>query len=508
MRIYDPREVIVDNNNSRIRYSPEGWKIGGQGVKNGKGGTSDMNSLHVSTGKASLSYSFRGSKGRILGTPDIPDSSKAGPSWQCSLDGRPLQPVAQSNQKNKDWLLCEWDESTPVGSHTVTLNVTSNGESGVGFDHLLYQPDTAQAVKNSTIYVPHSDPAIKYGSGWKIQGDSHIATSGATNLSFSFIGRGLSWYGVVPTQSTQNFSVHIDNEHIPYAPIVIDKNSKRTGNSQVQFNWSFFQTPPLEYGQHNLTVVSEGTPDLTPLALSHLVLADSVLPSQTISSSITTPSMSIAEETSSSKGKHHSEAMTYKEKMIIGVVIGGLVFFFLVLFTFLFFRRRRIRLNKTRCEESAGMRNTSQFFKPGHQVTIQPVILSHEYPFARQSPPQLLSNQYQVNPAKRLTTSSSKTLDRPNSLFPIARLSALPTKGEPGTPRTYRPYISRRFRFSNFSSNSRQTTTSSITLLPSPKRSFISLPDDDQTVVMGHRDSGVVQCHSRPPEALPPYTAR
>lgn len=122
-----------------------------------------------------------------MGTGDTSDSSNENSAWICLLDGKPIPNV--SGEKKKDWLLCDWQSSdTPVSSHTVTLNVTHNGENGIRFDRLLYQPDTTYTVHNSTIYVPHSDPAIKYGFDWKRTDDNHIATSGAANLSFSFIG--------------------------------------------------------------------------------------------------------------------------------------------------------------------------------------------------------------------------------------------------------------------------------------------------------------------------------
>ncbi|KAH9479245.1 hypothetical protein JR316_0007833 [Psilocybe cubensis] len=499
------REVIAKNND--IQFSSTGWKT------THHGGNS-------TTGKASLSYTFFGSKVQIYGKINQ-DNRSVSPTLVCALDGQQFNSNNTNHATNDDDRLCEWHSDAQAGSHTVMLNFTDNGGDSLRFERILYRPDPTIPLNDVTIYVPHSDPAIRYEGDWKQVNGSHIATNGQANISFSFIGSSLQWFCDTPSTTNnslnQSIQFSLDSSQT-FRPVDRDSND---GDKSPRR--SFFKIPDLGSGQHNITIFTKGFSNLT---LSHLVLLNSEiqastsgilsspLPSST-SSDNTLPS-STPSETSDHKHKkqdhdHHSSQMSFKEKMVIGFVVGGLSLFFLALYTYLFCRRRRRRnrMNGCKCEEkNTGMPKVS---KRGHQATTTlPAIFSHEYPFARQSPAQLRSNQRQVNASKkRLTVSSSSTAA--NTLFQVAPLSALPTKSEPDTPRTNRPNVARFFRFSRFSETSRWTTSSSLTLLPSPKRPFVALPDDDdQTVVMGYRPgtNRVVQSHSRPPEPLPPYPGR
>lgn len=142
----------------------------------------------------------QGSDGRILGmiTKDSSNFSSSfnevdgePPLWRCFLDGElipPPPPPHPEDHINYSWPLCEWN-GTPVDSHTVSIQIDQldDGET-LWIDEVMFIPDPNLSIKNSTVYVDHSDPAIQYGGGWSILNDSHIAYDGGLTLTFSFVG--------------------------------------------------------------------------------------------------------------------------------------------------------------------------------------------------------------------------------------------------------------------------------------------------------------------------------
>ena len=95
------------------------------------------------------------------------------------------------------------------------------------------------------------------------------------------------------------------------------------------YNQYFFTTPELPAGPHTLLVVHSGTPQLTPLTLSHLIVTNTSNP-------IPAPSNS-AQSASNSHGGGTSIGA------IVGGVVGGITAIVLVLFLLFLYRRRQKR---------------------------------------------------------------------------------------------------------------------------------------------------------------------
>ncbi|KDR80846.1 hypothetical protein GALMADRAFT_222445 [Galerina marginata CBS 339.88] len=519
----DARKVIVDDNDGTIKYTGPWFLTDGKDYDNkGDFGKPYSNSLHGTTGEASLSYSFVGSNGRVMGTIDVDDSnssSASNPNWECLLDGVSIPTFLPPSSTENNFVLCQWD-LVPFGSHEITVNVKAQGKE-FWFDQIIYLPTPDLALKNATILVSDTDVALQYGSGWQAAGiTGHTSVVQGAVMTFTFFGSSLSWYGETPgdipgepdNPSTGFFSVDDQN---PTNFTVVAKQDRR-GPQTAKFSQLFFKTPPLPQGNHTLTVTNHGTIQSAPLVLSYLVVDNSELP--TSPSGFPSSSAGLSSNTQSSRldpgsGRHsgngNSRGSSKDFPYIIGSILGALSLVLLIaLILFFLIRRSKTKLGSV---ESANSPPPYTPPKDLSHVSRNPLSLPGAVGTQpRQDAHQTrTSNASRYNFAKRFTSIST----RPNSLFTTSQLSALPTKRTSSTAsssRTYRPYFSRPW----FGSSSRSSSGSSATLLnyasaPPSRKSSLGSIVDDQAMVVDLKDNEVWRSHARPPEAKihpPTYT--
>ncbi|KAF8909278.1 hypothetical protein CPB84DRAFT_1765737 [Gymnopilus junonius] len=419
-----------------------------------------------------------------MGFADVSNSSGVqDPTWECILDGTPIDVNNPPDSPTDQFSFCSWD-TDGQGKHNITLNVKSNGKQ-LFFDQITYVPDPHIPVRNVTVLVGKEDDALMVHEGVESVGSmktgSRMAMGGAGPVvTFSFFGTGLSWFGKVKDgldQPMLSGCYSIDNQQPPINFAVNASSGQGKGSSKSKTPLLFFQAHHLPLVNHTITVTNIGDTQSTHLPLSYLILDNGQLPQPSIRLSQPPPQglfpnassvypsqpsyMGGGDGRASDSGQVSDPKKTFPFQQIVIALAGTLFLVFI-----------------------AG--NMSQVSSP-------------EYPFAS------AGNSFS-NFAKRFTSSTS---NRPNSLFQSSRpLSPLPSKrisfaSSAGfSARTYRPYISRP------RSNTRSSTGSTATLLPgesppSRKGSLRFSFPDDQTVVeeqVEYKEGRL--WHPKPPEGM------
>lgn len=120
--------------------------------------------------------------------------------------------------------------------------------------------------------VDHKDADIHLDSSWAdLEGIANYASQKGAQMQFSFVGTGLSWYGLEPTElpyGPTTASYVVDN-HSAVAFTLPDLHNLISPLSTIR---SFFETFTLPFALHNTTVTHGGDPFLTPLLLGSLVV--------------------------------------------------------------------------------------------------------------------------------------------------------------------------------------------------------------------------------------------
>jgi len=148
-------------------------------------------------------------------------------------------------------------------------------------------------------------------------------------LTGKFAGKGLSWFGSIPTELSHNSTsatYAIDDRD----PVTFRLNGLPQGATPTLYNQIFFSTPELPAGRHSLHVVHGGTDGETPLTLDYLIITNSSsIPNSTSIPNASTPS-------TSDNPVHQTPIGA-----IVGGVVGGVVLVILLLVLLLWKRRRR-----------------------------------------------------------------------------------------------------------------------------------------------------------------------
>lgn len=153
------------------------------------------------------------------------------------------------------WVLCEQPQLVD-GPHIVTVKATAAGRT-FWFDDITYTPSSNVSQNGVYILVDNFDPGIVYGSPWGALGGAANFTTG-TELRFNFTGKGLSWFGFIPTEFSHNSttaSYSIDGGN----PVTFRLNGLPQDTIPTVYNQNFFSTPALAAGPHTLYVVHHGT---------------------------------------------------------------------------------------------------------------------------------------------------------------------------------------------------------------------------------------------------------
>ncbi|KAF9560134.1 hypothetical protein CPC08DRAFT_637020, partial [Agrocybe pediades] len=273
-----PRLVVVDDNDSSIFYS-DSWFLDDTKQKDDVGnfGPTLQGTLHGTNSNGTFTFSFSGIDIVVHGTVNQKDlGGPEDPAWTCIVDGTPLpvEPPFQFIENN--WILCKADSlNLTNGPHTLTVNVNSKGQT-FWLDYLTYVPlDQDQALNGVLVQIPRQDDAIIYDSGaWTPLGNlATMTTTHNASMSFTFTGRSIAWYGVIPRELPHVSAVAtytIDGG--PSHNFVIQPLGK---TDPTLYNQRLFEVDNLSDGSHTLKVTFTGDENTAPLALQNLLVKNS-----------------------------------------------------------------------------------------------------------------------------------------------------------------------------------------------------------------------------------------
>ncbi|KAF6764041.1 hypothetical protein DFP72DRAFT_491137 [Ephemerocybe angulata] len=336
------RWVLVDDKDAGISYSGS-WFENSDGFTVGNWGSPWGGSQHGLNGTGSFSYTFSGTRIRVLGTSAVQSSSSGtDPSWKCMVGDSDIPTSNPWTTQINNWPLCESPEFVP-GQHTFTLNTVSQ-KATFWFDQIRYLP---LSNMNSTltgavsVVVEHSDPAVTYTSGsWQdLTTNAKVTSQAGSAMTIKFTGTKLTWVGWTPIgypTGTSQGTYSIDDG--PATTFEIKGSESDTSNL---YNQLLFETPVLSPGkEHTLTVTHNGPS--APLTIDYVIIAngDIILPDGGSSSSEGLDASSAAGAKSGSKPPL---------PLIIGASVGGVAFILLCIFGYILFirwRRRRQTLKR------------------------------------------------------------------------------------------------------------------------------------------------------------------
>ncbi|KAG2008289.1 hypothetical protein CC2G_013736 [Coprinopsis cinerea AmutBmut pab1-1] len=256
--------VIVDDGDPLLEYEGE-WETNPEGIavinRPKRTGPLYRDTARWTTTNGSVSVSFNGSWARLQGATNLTSSRcPTCPSWTCTVDGRsvPLVPPSLGLVSNR--ILCDWGP-LPDGPHTVTLNVTGRGDR-FWVDFFWYIPSPGLSIEPPpTLFVHPFVPEVNYDHSWvQIPNGLFNRVTNATGaqLNFTFIGTSVAWYGIIPKKAPSAYSTaEYSIDGAPATPFFVNGLA---GTSEMHTNQRYFQSPPLPYGRHELSVVHRGNP--------------------------------------------------------------------------------------------------------------------------------------------------------------------------------------------------------------------------------------------------------
>lgn len=204
------RWVVIDDRDSRIKYSG-GWQSAGGDDYNNRGnfGATYRNSLHgTGTDGATMSFSFKGmsyihsgqqwkliyrtgNAARIKGTSDLQVDSAGvpNPDWKCTLDGNVVKRADPFPYTENNWTFCEFG-NLPAGDHTIGLTVKTT-ERNFWFDYIEYRP--SGMVDNEVVQASRDDADLSYNGQWAALATvGHNTLNKGSSATFTFIGESKS----------------------------------------------------------------------------------------------------------------------------------------------------------------------------------------------------------------------------------------------------------------------------------------------------------------------------
>ncbi|GLB39931.1 hypothetical protein LshimejAT787_0704410 [Lyophyllum shimeji] len=341
-----PRRVVVDDSDSRIRYSGQGW-FQDQGSQDSAGnfGPTYKRTSHGTNGNDTLSFSFRGTSVSVFGTTNLvqlDNGTRWDPTWECFVDKISIGSAKPFPAEENNWFLCGQDVLND-GQHEITVNVTTTGHT-FWLDYLIFTPSPNASYDEAVLIVENNDRAIFLDSSWgSLGGSANMTTVKGSQAKFDFVGKSVTWVGFIPTElahAPASGAFTIDGG----SPISFKLNGLPADATTTVYNQAFFTTPDLTPGPHTLRVTYNGADGpATPLTLDYLYVTNT---------SITNPAS--AGSTDTPNGSHNSSSSKTPVGAVVGGVIGGLAALVaLVVLLFLWRRRRRAVQAKSAPEPSS-----------------------------------------------------------------------------------------------------------------------------------------------------------
>ncbi|KIJ35207.1 hypothetical protein M422DRAFT_69998 [Sphaerobolus stellatus SS14] len=228
----------------------------------GGNGPPYSNMLLSATGESSLSFKFSGSSVQLVGRNNfVNNSGMIPPRFTCSIDGVQIPNEEPTPAPEDNFKLCDQEPGSLVdGEHFLFVNITA---SSLPFyvDTIEYLPSSSVSLSHAAVRVSHTDPAISYSSTWKTYDNNFVnmTQTAGSEMTFSFIGKSVTWIGYYPPTLPQNKSegvYFIDDEALGTSFTIF---SGDLNLSTKQFNQIFFKTGDLNPGPHVLKVVYQGS---------------------------------------------------------------------------------------------------------------------------------------------------------------------------------------------------------------------------------------------------------
>ncbi|KDR72243.1 hypothetical protein GALMADRAFT_143102 [Galerina marginata CBS 339.88] len=266
-----PDFVIVDDSNPTIKYGA-GWTLDNNAdTPLGTTGPPLYNTLHSATSQTKFTFTYNGAFGSLFVIGSVVSDSP--PSWNCTVDNKPL-PTFQPQEQTNHFQLCGSTAGPGItGDHTLQVNVDASEGSPFAFDYVLYTP--APKIRPGDLTFDSSNAQIQYGPLWTQTPLGQVTLSAGEKLEFDFNGHSLTWFGFfnenIPSgQATATYSMDgLD-------PITFFINNAQSGQSEMT-DQLFFQTPPFPVGRHHLEVVFRGSEDGIPLSLNRIVVQNNTV---------------------------------------------------------------------------------------------------------------------------------------------------------------------------------------------------------------------------------------
>ncbi|KAG6830289.1 hypothetical protein H0H87_008587 [Tephrocybe sp. NHM501043] len=340
------RDIIVDDSDPRIEYSgaQTTWTTDTTGLN-------DVGTYGpIYNGTSHGTRSFQRTAIFAYGTnkqTNYPSNNTYSPGGSCIVDLVNYNTTPGFFDPQNNWLLC-YAQNLKPGSHTLTLRVATYGEV-FWLDYLRYTPSLEfkfSGEETAAIHVKSDDPAIRFGKkdDWKTFQAGFTAVEDALytsivgqNVSFSFFGTKLDWYGwlLLSPHNPASASYTIDSSisgrfDFGNTPAV----------NVTHPNAFFFSTPILPLGPHELVVMYNGGPgnQPSPLSLGYLILTGTSITSAAVT---VPPSSSSSGLPPSSNTPTLQSGTSLSVGAIVGGVVGGLALIALLLFILWWWRRQK-----------------------------------------------------------------------------------------------------------------------------------------------------------------------
>ncbi|KAG5638614.1 hypothetical protein H0H81_011504 [Sphagnurus paluster] len=338
-----PRQVVIDDTDSRIIYSGQGW-FQDQGSEDNVGnfGPTYLRTSHGTKANGSASFAFKGTSISVVGTTNlvqIDNGTRWDPSWECFVDQISIGATAPFPYAENNWYLCQ-QNTLNDGPHEITINVTTAGNT-FWLDYLLFTPSPTLSYNENVLLVQNNDPAIIYDSNWgALGGGANMTTVNGAEAKFNFVGSSISlkalealanffvtWVGFIPTElphGAASGSYSVDGGD----PVTFQLNGLSPTATVTIYNQAFFTTPNLTPGPHSLLVTYLGASSpATPLTLDYLYVTNT--------------------STSNNEPSDHNRVSKTPIGPIVGGVVGAIALLAILAFIFGWARRRRQYIQTT-----------------------------------------------------------------------------------------------------------------------------------------------------------------
>ncbi|KAL0061658.1 hypothetical protein AAF712_011521 [Marasmius tenuissimus] len=207
-----PRQIVVDDTDSRITYETGTWDFDLSSFDRvgvfGRPYNETMKGTNSAS--ASFTFTFEGEYIRIKGAKDnskLPLAANSTdpldllPKYTCQIDGRAIAPVAYipSTYVTTNVVLCEQSHLAKA-NHTISMNISmSNPDTQIFWlDSIEYAPLEGANLTSQVLKVDSSDTNCIYHNStgdWQVLSALNITEAAGASMSFKFNGTSVSLYG-------------------------------------------------------------------------------------------------------------------------------------------------------------------------------------------------------------------------------------------------------------------------------------------------------------------------